>query len=157
MTIEDALREALVEARRGAASGEHPYGAVVLDSDGQIVARAHDQVLQDGDLTSHAELLAVRRAARARGSDLAGHRLVSTVEPCAMCFSSAWTARVSGLAYGLSMEELKAMRPDAMDDIVISSRELNELADRRLDIVPGVLREECLALWTGPEAEPQGS
>jgi hypothetical protein len=74
-----------------------------------------------------------------------------------MCFSSAWTARVSGLAYGLSMEELKAMRPDAMDDIVITSRELNELADRRLDIVPGVLREECLALWTGPEAEPQGS
>jgi tRNA(adenine34) deaminase len=155
MTLEEALREALSVARYGARAGEQPYGAVVLGPSGRVVARAHDQVKQDGDLTSHAELLAVRRAARAQGPDLAGHLLVCTVEPCAMCFSGAWTAGVSALAYGVGMTELKALLPEAMDEIVMTAAELNELAARRLEIVSGVLRRECLALWSESSDSPQ--
>jgi tRNA(adenine34) deaminase len=147
VTPEDALREALAEARSAAAAGEFPYGAVVLSPDGSVVARSGDRVEQEGDLTSHAELLAVRGAARTRGPDLSGHRLVSTVEPCAMCFSAAWTARMSGVWFGLHMAEVRAMRREALDEIVVTASALNGLGRRRLEIVDGLLREECLALW----------
>jgi tRNA(adenine34) deaminase len=142
------MREAIGHARPAVERGELPCGAVVLAPSGDVVARAHDQVESDGDLTSHAELLAVRRAAAAAGPDLRGHRLVSTCEPCAMCFAAAWTARMDAVAFGLNMAQLMAQRPDAMDEIVIDTPALNLLAKRRLTIESGVLVEECEALWT---------
>ncbi len=147
MDVEAAMREAIGQARLAAERGELPYGAVVVAPSGDVVARAHDQVEADGDLTSHAELLAVRRAAEAAGPDLRGHCLVSTCEPCAMCFAAAWTARIDAVAFGLSMAQLMARHPDAMDEIVIDTPALNLLAERRLTIESGVLVEECEALW----------
>jgi tRNA(adenine34) deaminase len=145
--LEAAMREAIGQARLAAERGELPYGAVVVAASGDVVARAHDQVEADGDLTSHAELLAVRRAAAMAGPDLRGHCLVSTCEPCAMCFAAAWTARMDAVAFGVGMAQLKARRPDAMDEIVIDTAALNLLGKRRLTITGGVLVEECGALW----------
>ena len=141
------MREAIGQARLAAERGELPYGAVVVAPSGDVLTRAHDQVEADGDLTSHAELLAVRRAAAAAGPDLRGHSLVSTCEPCAMCFAAAWTAHMEAVAFGVSMAQLRAQRPDAMDEIVIDTRALNRLGKRRLTITAGVLVEECEALW----------
>jgi len=142
------LGQAIKEAQRAIRSGELPYGAVVVDPDGVIVARAHDTVVADRDLTSHAEILAVRRAAEANGPDLSGHTLYATCEPCSMCFSAAWTARLSRLVFGITMRELKAGYPESMDEIVIDSFALNKLGSRQLEIVGGVLRDDCLALWS---------
>lgn len=141
------MRAALEEGKRALAAGELPYGAVAVSPEGEIVARAHDQLEADDDLTSHAELLVVRRAAVARGRALDGFTLYSTVEPCAMCFSSAWTARFGAAVFALSMREVKAVKPDEMDEIVIDSRALNGLGERRLEIRSGVLADEALALW----------
>jgi tRNA(adenine34) deaminase len=86
---ESAMRFALVEARAALADGEWPYGAVVIAPDGTPVATGRDRVATTGDPTRHGEFDAVRSAIAARGGDLSGCILVSTVEPCAMCSGAA--------------------------------------------------------------------
>ena len=153
------MRAALEQAELALANGEMPYGAVAVSPCGEIVARAHDQLEADDDPTSQAELLVVRRAAAARGRPLDGYKLYSTVEPCAMCFSTAWKARFGAAVFALSMREVKAVKPDEMDEIVIDSRALNDLGERRLEIRSGVLADEALAQWrrviAGRGGEPE--
>jgi tRNA(adenine34) deaminase len=91
---------ALDEARAAAAQGEVPVGAVIV-RDGAVVARAGNRTLTDRDPTAHAELLAIRAAAAALGSErLNGCDLYVTLEPCAMCAAAASFARVRRLYYG---------------------------------------------------------
>ncbi len=142
---EAAMRLAIEQARLAVPLGDLPYGAVVVAGDRSVLSRAWDRMVPDGDLTAHAEILAVR-AATGRHGHLAGATLVSTVEPCAMCFAAAWTAGASRLVFGLSMIELAEVRPDAMDEVVITSQQLDSLARRRLTIVAGVSAEACWRL-----------
>jgi cytidine deaminase len=92
---------ALAEARAAAARGEVPVGAVIVAPDGRIVARAGNRTRQLSDPTAHAELLAIRAACAAAGSErLAGHDLYVTLEPCAMCAAAISAARIGRLYYG---------------------------------------------------------
>jgi cytidine deaminase len=92
---------ALAEARAAAARGEVPVGAVIVAPDGRIVARAGNQTRQLSDPTAHAELLAIRAACAAAGSErLVGHDLYVTLEPCAMCAAAIAAARIGRLYYG---------------------------------------------------------
>src|SRR5205814_9426893 len=94
------MREALDEARRGAAAGEVPIGAVVVMGD-VVVARAHNAPIALSDPTAHAEVLALRAAAELCGNyRLAGATLYATIEPCAMCCGAALHARVERVVYG---------------------------------------------------------
>ncbi len=154
LSDEQAMRESIRLAILGRDLGELPYGAVVVSPEGSVVGRGHDQVETDSDLTSHAEILSVRDAVRHQGRSLDGCALVSTVEPCAMCFSAAWTAGVSRLVFGLSMAELLAIDPASMDEISIDAVELNQRTRRRLELQTGILRPECLALWTELRSRP---
>lgn len=98
----DAMATALVEARAAVAHGDVPVGAVVLRlSDGEILARRHNERERSADPTAHAEILALRDAASARGSwRLDGCALVVTLEPCPMCAGAAVAARVDAVAFG---------------------------------------------------------
>jgi len=147
---EKAMRAAIEQARQAASSGELPFGAVVVDPAGEVVAAAFDRVGASGDRTRHAELLAVQAAAITYGPELAGCALVSTCEPCAMCFAAAWTANLSAIEFGLPMARLRAVYPAAMDEVVIDRLELNSLAQRRLEITSGTLEAECWELWRRP-------
>ena len=81
-----AMRAALDEARQTQGSGDVPIGALVLAADGAVIGRGHNVRERDGDPTGHAELVAVREAARAMGGGrLSGCTLVVTLEPCTMC------------------------------------------------------------------------
>jgi cytidine deaminase len=92
---------ALAEARAAAARGEVPVGAVVVAPDGRIVARAGNRTRQLADPTAHAEMLVIRAACAAAGSErLAGHDLYVTLEPCAMCAAAIAAARIGRLYYG---------------------------------------------------------
>jgi len=97
-----AMQQALDEARGAAAAGEVPVGAVLIESaTGRVLATAQNRMVRDGDATSHAELLALREAARVRGDrDLRDCTLVVTLEPCAMCAGAIVLARVGTLVFG---------------------------------------------------------
>src|SRR5262245_17596108 len=97
---EALMAEALAEARRGLEAGEVPVGALVV-IDGEIVARAHNAPIALADPTAHAEILALREAARKRGNyRLAGATLYATVEPCPMCCGAILHARIARVVYG---------------------------------------------------------
>lgn len=92
---------ALAEARAAAARGEVPVGAVVLDPAGRVVAQAGNRTRELSDPTAHAEILAIRAACAAAGTDrLPGHALWVTLEPCPMCAAALAFARIARLYYG---------------------------------------------------------
>ncbi|QYK43581.1 MAG: nucleoside deaminase [Paracoccaceae bacterium] len=91
---------ALDEARAAGARGEVPVGAVVV-RDGVVVARAGNRMRELADPTAHAEMLAIRAACAAAGSErLVGHDLYATLEPCPMCAGAISAARIARLYYG---------------------------------------------------------
>lgn len=95
------MQQALAQARLAAARGEVPVGAVVVAPGGQVVAAAGNQTRQDHDPTAHAEILALRRACRAAGSErLPGHALWVTLEPCPMCAAAISAARIEAVYFG---------------------------------------------------------
>lgn len=92
---------ALEEAQAAAARGEVPVGAVVVSPGGGVVARAGNRTRELSDPTAHAEVLAIRAACRAAGSErLPGHALYVTLEPCPMCAAAISAARIARLVYG---------------------------------------------------------
>jgi tRNA(adenine34) deaminase len=94
------MAAALEEARAAASRGEVPVGAVIVCG-GQVVARAGNRTRELSDPTAHAEMLAIREACRAAGSErLVGHDLYVTLEPCPMCAAAISAARVGRLYYG---------------------------------------------------------
>ena len=96
------MDEALIEAQAAGARGEVPVGAVVV-RDGVIVARAGNRTRELSDPTAHAEVLAIRAACSALGSErLGGHDLYVTLEPCPMCAAAISAARLARLYYGAS-------------------------------------------------------
>ena len=98
--VELAMDLALAEARAAALAGEVPVGAVVLCGN-EVVARTQNRMVRDGDATSHAELLALREAARFLGdARLQECTLVVTLEPCAMCAGAIVLSRVGTLVFG---------------------------------------------------------
>jgi tRNA(adenine34) deaminase len=134
------MREALREARAALASGDVPVGAVVLDETGAVVGRGRNRREADADPTAHAEVVALREAARTRGEwRLEGCTLVVTLEPCTMCAGATGLSRVERLVFGAFDEKAGAV--GSLWD-VLRDRRLNH----RPEVVPGVLAEESAAL-----------
>jgi tRNA(Arg) A34 adenosine deaminase TadA len=97
----DPMRRALDLAAEAAGAGEVPVGAVVVDASGTIVAEARNRTRELCDPTAHAEMLAIRAACAARGSQrLPGHDLHVTLEPCPMCAAAISFARIRRLYFG---------------------------------------------------------
>jgi len=95
------MEEALEEARAAATRGEVPVGAVLVGADGAVLARAGNRTRELADPTAHAEILAIRAACEAVGSErLTGTSLYVTLEPCAMCAAAISAARIARLYYG---------------------------------------------------------
>ncbi len=103
MTFRSYMEIALDEARAAAARGEIPVGAVVVSPVGELVARAGNRTRELADPSAHAEMLAIRTACAAAGSErLPGHDLYVTLEPCPMCAAAIGFARIARLYYGAS-------------------------------------------------------
>ncbi len=103
MEFKSFMQEALEQARLAGPRGEVPVGAVVVAPDGTVVARAGNRMRALSDPTAHAEVLAIRAACAALGSErLVGHDLYVTLEPCAMCAATIAAARIARLYYGAS-------------------------------------------------------
>ena len=141
MKIEDAMRVALERARFGAvASGDVPVGAVMLDKNGSIIAVGNNQRELLRDPLGHAELIAIRSAARALGRwRLDDCTLIVTLEPCAMCAGAIVQSRIPKLVFGAWDE--KAGAGGSVWDLMRDPRALS-----KVEIVSGVMKEECAAL-----------
>lgn len=99
------MDQALTQARAAVAAGEVPIGCVIV-RDGEVIARAFNRTLLDRDPTAHAEMLAIRAAAAAHGSErLVDCDLYVTLEPCAMCAAAISYARIRRLYYGAADEK----------------------------------------------------
>lgn len=132
-----AMVEALAAARTASVHGDVPVGAVVLDPDGRVVARAGNERELTGDPTAHAEILALRRAAEALGSwRLEGCTLVVTLEPCTMCAGAMVLARLERLVFGAF--DPKAGAVASLWDVVRDPR-----LNHRLEVVGGIAEQEC--------------
>ncbi len=101
MSFTSHMEAALAEARAAGERGEVPVGAAIVAPDGRVVAAAGNRTRELADPTAHAEILALREACRATGSErLPGHDLYVTLEPCPMCASAISQARIARLYYG---------------------------------------------------------
>jgi tRNA(adenine34) deaminase len=135
------MLDALSQAIAAGDQGEVPIGAVAV-RDGRVVARRHNERERSGDPTAHAEVLALRDAARQLGTwRLDGVTLVVTLEPCPMCAGAAWASRVDRVVYGAPNLEAGA------------NGSLYQLgADPRLnheyEVIGGVRADECSRLLT---------
>ena len=133
------MRAALDEARLGFSAGEVPVGAVVV-LDGEIVGRGFNQPIGSRDPTAHAEIVAIRNAARALGNyRLVGTTMYVTIEPCMMCVGAMVHARIGTLVFGA---------PEPKAGAVVSSCRAHELPslNHRIDVVGGVLEDDCRAI-----------
>lgn len=101
---------AIAEAQAAAARGEVPVGAVIVDAGGRVLARAGNQTLELKDPTAHAELLAIRSAAKSLGSErLNDCDLYVTLEPCAMCAAAISFARLRRIYFGAGDDKMGAV------------------------------------------------
>ncbi|MCL5779626.1 MAG: tRNA adenosine(34) deaminase TadA [Firmicutes bacterium] len=130
------MREALQEAQRAAEKGEVPIGAVVV-VDGEIIGRGHDLRESLCDASAHAEILAMREAAKHLGDwRLNNATLYVTVEPCAMCAGAIVQFRIKRLIYGAP--NAKSGSVDTILDIVHQTR-----FNHRVEVISGILEDEC--------------
>ncbi len=130
------MRAALAQAAQAARSGEVPVGAVVVH-DGRVIGAGLNRPIGDADPTAHAEMVALRAAARASGNyRLVGATLYVTVEPCLMCAGALVHARVPTLVFGAREPKAGAVRSvmRALDHPALN---------HRVTVVEGVLEDEC--------------
>ncbi|MBP5974004.1 nucleoside deaminase [Brasilonema sp. CT11] len=140
MNPEDFMRLALEEAKKGDA----PYGAVIV-KDNQVVAQAHNTVKRDNDPSAHAEINVIRSlTTQLQNPSLEGYTIYTTGEPCPMCASACVWTGLSEIIYGASIEDLVSVN---QSQINISCQEVIVKSFRKVKVIRGVLREECIKVF----------
>ena len=130
------MRQAIKLAKKGRELNEVPVGAIVTFK-GEIVGKGYNQCIQNQDPTAHAEIIAMRAAAKHIGNyRLNECNLYVTLEPCLMCFGACVHARISKLIYGADDLKIGAVKPNLEQT---NSTKLNH----KFEIVSGILKEEC--------------
>jgi tRNA(adenine34) deaminase len=152
MTDEEAMALALVEAETAAALGEVPVGAVVVVG-GEVVASGRNEREERADPTAHAEILALRRAARAMGTwRLGDATLYVTLEPCPMCAGAAVAGRLGRLVFGAF--DPRAGACGSLYNLCVDPR-----LNHELPVTAGVLAESAgalLSIFFSGRREPDG-
>jgi tRNA(adenine34) deaminase len=134
-----AMTEALALARRAVAMGEVPVGAQVMRA-GRVLGAAYNQTVLGRDPTAHAEVLAIRAALEAAGSDrLEGATLIVTLEPCAQCAGAIILAKIARVVFGAW--DPKAGMAGSVEDLLRHPR-----LNHRVEVIGGVMEEECARL-----------
>jgi tRNA(adenine34) deaminase len=133
------MADALVEASSAGSHGEVPVGAIVV-LEGKIIGRGHNQPMAGKDPTAHAEILALREAARTIGAyRLPDAILYVTLEPCVMCVGAVIHARLAAVKYGARDEKAGAL--GSVYDIGRDGR-----LNHRIEVVGGLMEDECAAV-----------
>ena len=141
MEIEEAMRVAIEHAKiASVACRDVPVGAVILNANGDLISTGNNQRELLNDPTAHAEIVAIRHAAKALGNwRLDGCTIIVTLEPCAMCAGAITQSRISKVVFGAWDE--KAGASGSVWDLLRDPRALH-----KVEVTNGVLEEECSAM-----------
>jgi tRNA(adenine34) deaminase len=140
VTYDELMKQALALGQSALADGDVPVGALVVDQHGIVIGRGRNTRERDGDPTGHAEVVAIREAAAARGGwRLEGCTLVVTLEPCTMCAGAVVASRLERLVFGAFDDKAGAV--GSLWDVV-RDRRLNH----RPEVISGVLADRSATL-----------
>ena len=149
---ETYLRLAIETARQARASGNHPFGALLVGPDGAILMEAGNAHGDSGDRTGHAERVLMTRASLAYpASFLAGCTMYASAEPCAMCAGSAYWAGIGRIVYGLSERDLKQLIGPHPENLTMDlpCRTVLNAGQRAVTVVGPLLEAESRAVHDG--------
>jgi len=149
---ETLLRLAYDVARRAHQHGNHPFGAILVGPDGQILLESENGYLPDRDMTAHAERTLATRASREwRPTFLAGCTVFTSAEPCAMCAGAMYWAGIGRVVYGLSEDRLRTLTGNHPENptLDLPCRRVFESGQRRVEVVGPLLEDEGAALHAG--------
>jgi guanine deaminase len=135
---------AIAKAREGIAAGQSPFGCAIARGD-EVIAVAHNIVWITTDITAHAEITALRAACRvAQNILLAGAVVATTCEPCPMCMTALLWARVAAVYSGATIADAAAA---GFHETPVPAAEIVARAGNRLELVEGIRRAQCAALF----------
>ena len=141
--MEEFMEKAIRKARQGMKKENSPFGACVV-KDGKVVAVAHNTVLERNDPTDHAEINAIRLACKKlKTHKLTDCAIYSTTEPCPMCFSAIFWAKMGAIVYGTDIRDVKKL---GFKELTISNQEMKKMGGAGIKIKKGFMRKECLEL-----------
>lgn len=140
----DLMRLAIEKCREGIAQGESPFGCAIAIGD-RVVAVSHNIVLSTTDITAHAEVTALREACRAeRRIHLDDAIVATTCEPCPMCTAALHWAQVAKVYYGATIDDATSA---GFNEMRLAATEMARLSHSRLDLVGGLLIDDCRRLF----------
>lgn len=144
VAFEGMMAIAIEEASASRHEGNKGYGAVVTLGN-KVIGKAHDTAVTERDPSLHAEVNAIRQAVRTLGdTNLSGAILFATCEPCPMCSSVAVWANLTTIVYGISIQETAEL---GKSRILVSAKEVVERSPVMLEVLGGVLGDECRSLY----------
>lgn len=142
MPSDSEYMQALIELAR---AHKTPYAALILNQNGECIAKEPNKVGEYHDASAHAEIVAVRNAGKALGSpDLSGCRIITTCEPCPMCTAALYWSNISEITYGLSIPEIEALGQRQMPQ---RARTLLKQARYDIPVHGGLLKEKVARLF----------
>ena len=144
MNDEDFMQVAIEKARYGVQNGQSPFGACVVKN-GEVISSGSNTVWKDGDITAHAEIKAIRKACKKLNSvDLSGCIVYSTCEPCPMCFTACYWARISKIVYGARIKDAKGF---GFNEMLVSNEQMKSLGKSKIEIKGDILRDKCIEVF----------
>jgi tRNA(Arg) A34 adenosine deaminase TadA len=149
---ENFLRRCFDVARRSQTHGNHPFGAILVDSAGEVLLEAENGFLPDRDMTGHAErLIATQASKQIAPAILSGATLYSSAEPCAMCAGAIYWAGIGRVVFGLSERRLKQMTGNHSENptLDLPCRLVFAAGQRKIDVVGPLLEDEAAELHQG--------
>lgn len=136
---------AVETTKQGIEKGQTPFGAVIVDKEGNVVANSHNTVWLTTDITAHAEITAIREACKSMGTiDLSGCTIYTTTEPCPMCFSAIHWAKIEKIVYGATIEDAAAA---GFHELHIHNDTMKTIGKSEVKIGEKVMQKECTELF----------
>lgn len=141
------IRTVIEVAKRAREHGNPPFGALLVDEQGQILLEDENTTLTDADLTAHPELKVARDAAKQFDAGLLARcTMYASTEPCGMCSVAVYNSGIGRVVFALSGERLRAARGNPPEALVLSSRDVFARGGRNIEVVGPVLEDEALAI-----------
>ncbi len=145
------IRTSIEVAQKARDKGNHPFGALLVDEQGNILLKVENNVVTEKDCTGHAEINLIRQASKKYASDfLAKCTLYTSTEPCPMCSGAIFWGNVRRVVYGLSEKSLYGIIGDNSEEVLyLPCRDLFEKKQKQVEIIGPVLEEEAKKVHEG--------